>query len=301
MTFTPLQEEALAHLRSAYVGPEGGPTETSLNQPHRQYVVGILFPIELGRGEPTSANAAGEDDLAASADVEEGDVEEGGTDVPLAEDWRPSSVAVSFVVDSPIVDVDLGCGTYEQVRGDGPPRWTRTPHELSGLTLSRNAPPLQETVGRVPIQIGARWREYGDAWLVTVHVRVTAQSTGDAREDIPLMLFQVAVATYGGFFGAGIGILMLAALGMMGVRDIHRANGLKNLAAVCINGVAAVTFVVGGRVAWAEAAVMAAGAMLGGALGAGTARKVGPRVVRRAVMTVGVALAAAMFWRRLRG
>ncbi|MCA0437606.1 MAG: helicase [Actinobacteria bacterium] len=193
MTFTPLQEEALAHLRSAYVGPEGGPTETSLNQPHRQYVVGILFPIELGRGEPTSANAAGEDDLAASADVEEGDVEEGGTDVPLAEDWRPSSVAVSFVVDSPIVDVDLGCGTYEQVRGDGPPRWTRTPHELSGLTLSRNAPPLQETVGRVPIQIGARWREYGDAWLVTVHVRVTAQSTGDAREDIPLMLFQVAL------------------------------------------------------------------------------------------------------------
>ena len=103
------------------------------------------------------------------------------------------------------------------------------------------------------------------------------------------MVFQLVVATYGGFFGAGIGILMLAALGMMGVRDIHRANGLKNLAAVCINGVAAVTFVVGGRVAWAEAAVMAAGAMLGGALGAGTARKVGPRVVRRAVMTVGAA------------
>ena len=87
----------------------------------------------------------------------------------------------------------------------------------------------------------------------------------------------------------------------MGVRDIHRANGLKNLAAVCINGVAAVTFVLGGRVAWAEAAVMATGAVLGGALGAGTARAAGPRAVRRAVMTVGVALAAAMFWRRLRG
>ena len=116
-----------------------------------------------------------------------------------------------------------------------------------------------------------------------------------------LVVFQLGVATYGGFFGAGIGILMLAALGLVGVRDVHRANGLKNLAAVCINGVASVTFVAGGRVAWAEAAVMAAGAVLGGALGAGTARRVGPRVVRRAVMTVGVALAAAMFWRRLRG
>jgi uncharacterized protein len=116
-----------------------------------------------------------------------------------------------------------------------------------------------------------------------------------------LMLFQVAVATYGGFFGAGIGILMLAALGLMGVRELSRANGLKNLAAVCINGVAAATFVLGGRVAWTEAAVMATGAVLGGAIGAGTARRVGPRVVRRAVMTIGVALAVAMFWRRLRG
>jgi len=115
-----------------------------------------------------------------------------------------------------------------------------------------------------------------------------------------LMLFQVAVATYGGFFGAGIGILMLAALGLMGVRDVHRANGLKNLAAVCINGVAALTFVAGGHIAWTEAAVMATGALLGGAIGAGTARRVGPRAVRRAVMAIGVALALAMFARRLR-
>nr|MBK7068248.1 sulfite exporter TauE/SafE family protein [Deltaproteobacteria bacterium] len=136
---------------------------------------------------------------------------------------------------------------------------------------------------------------------VARRLRLTDDGVRSPASWAGLMVFQLVVATYGGFFGAGIGILMLAALGMMGVRDIHRANGLKNLAAVCINGVASVTFVAGGRVAWAEAAVMAAGAVLGGALGAGTARKVGPRVVRRAVMTVGVALAAAMFWRRLRG
>lgn len=115
-----------------------------------------------------------------------------------------------------------------------------------------------------------------------------------------LAVFQLLVATYGGFFGAGIGIIMLAALGLMGVRDIHRANGLKNLAAVCVNGVAAVTFVLGGRIAWSAAAVMAIGAVLGGTLGAGTARWVGPRSVRRAVMAVGATLALAMFWRQLR-
>jgi uncharacterized membrane protein YfcA len=118
---------------------------------------------------------------------------------------------------------------------------------------------------------------------------------------VGLMVFQLAVATYGGFFGAGIGILMLAALGLMGVRDIHRANGLKNLAAVCINGFATVAFVAGGRVAWREAAVVAAGAVLGGAVGVGAARRVGPRAVRRVVMLVGVTLALVMFWRRLRG
>lgn len=63
-----------------------------------------------------------------------------------------------------------------------------------------------------------------------------------------LVAFQLVVALYGGFFGAGIGILMLAALTLMGVRDVHRANGLKNLAAVCINGVAAVAFIARGTV-----------------------------------------------------
>ncbi|WP_313025355.1 helicase-related protein [Mobilicoccus sp.] len=194
MNLTPLQEEALAHLRAAYVGPEEGPHETTLNPPHRQYVVGMLFPIELGRDEPSSVAAAGIDDQTVSADVEQGDVEESGADVPLAEDWRPSSVAVSFVIDTPSVVVDFECGTYAQVNDEGPKRWTRTPHTLTGLALSRDEPPLAKTVGGVPIQIGTRWRAYGEQWLVTVHVRVTAKSTGDEREDISLMLFQVALA-----------------------------------------------------------------------------------------------------------
>lgn len=118
------------------------------------------------------------------------------------------------------------------------------------------------------------------------------------RAWLALGLFQLAVATYGGFFGAGMGILMLAALGIAGVRDIHRANGLKNLAAVCINGVATVTFAAQGRVKWPVAAAMALGAAAGGVWGARVARRIGRRAVRAVVMSVGTAIAAWMLWRR---
>ena len=102
------------------------------------------------------------------------------------------------------------------------------------------------------------------------------------------MLFQFGVAVYGGFFGAGIGILMLAALGFLGQTDIHRMNGLKNFAAVCINGVGALTFILCRRVDWPLAALMAVAAILGGSVGAGTARRIGQANVRRIVIAIGL-------------
>lgn len=111
------------------------------------------------------------------------------------------------------------------------------------------------------------------------------------------ILFQLFVAIYGGFFGAGMGILMLAALGFLGVRGIHRMNGVKNLAAVCINGVAAITFALLGRVQWPLAAVMAVGAILGGYLGAGVAKKLGETNVRRLVIAIGAAIGLLMLVR----
>lgn len=109
--------------------------------------------------------------------------------------------------------------------------------------------------------------------------------------------FQLLVAIYGGFFGAGIGILMLAALGFLGVRGIHRMNGVKNFAAVCINGVAAITFVALGRVLPMQAAVMAVGAIVGGLGGAGIARRLGETNVRRLVIAIGVAIGVTMLLR----
>jgi uncharacterized membrane protein YfcA len=102
------------------------------------------------------------------------------------------------------------------------------------------------------------------------------------------MVFQLGVAIYGGYFGAGIGILMLAALGLMGHTDIHRMNGIKNLLAVCINCIAGVYLLLfSDLVVYTDALVMAVGSIAGGVAGAGMARRLGRVTVRRIVVAVG--------------
>jgi hypothetical protein len=109
------------------------------------------------------------------------------------------------------------------------------------------------------------------------------------------LLAQFPIAVYGGYFGGGIGILMLAALTLVGMENIHSMNGLKNWLAACINGVAVVTFIIAGAVWWSQALVMVAGAIIGGYGGASLARKVDPRKVRRFVIAVGVGLTVYFF------
>jgi uncharacterized membrane protein YfcA len=110
---------------------------------------------------------------------------------------------------------------------------------------------------------------------------------------------QFAIGVYGGYFGAGIGILMLAALGLMGFTNIHRMNGLKNWGAVCTNGVAAGTFAFSGIVDWPVALAMAAGGLLGGYAGSRMAQRVGQRRVRRAIVAIGLASFLFLLFRPL--
>jgi uncharacterized membrane protein YfcA len=112
-----------------------------------------------------------------------------------------------------------------------------------------------------------------------------------------VMLFQLMVGIYGGYFGAGIGILMLAALSIMGHTDIHQMNGLKNLLAVFINGIAAVYFMFTGLVSWPDALVMSVGAVIGGVAGAGVARRIGRAAVRRIVIVIGFVMALSLMLR----
>ena len=105
---------------------------------------------------------------------------------------------------------------------------------------------------------------------------------------------QFVVAIYGGFFGAGMGILMLAELGFIGLTNIHQMNGLKNFAAVCINGIAAVFFALGHHVVWPLAALMAVGSVLGGSAGAWLAKRIGEAMVRWVIIVIGLGIGAYM-------
>ena len=109
--------------------------------------------------------------------------------------------------------------------------------------------------------------------------------------------FQFLVGIYGGYFGAGIGILMLAAFGLIGMTDLHQMNGLKNLFAICINGVAAIYFAISGAVNWPDALTMMAGAIAGGFLGAKIAHRFGRKFVRAFVVTIGFVMTIAMLAR----
>jgi uncharacterized protein len=110
-------------------------------------------------------------------------------------------------------------------------------------------------------------------------------------------LFQFGVGIYGGYFGAGIGILMLAALSILGLKDIHEMNSLKAVFGGSMNGVAALYFAWSGMVYWPYVLVMAAGAIAGGYGGAGMARKLGERTVRVIVILVGFGMAISLFLR----
>jgi uncharacterized protein len=116
-----------------------------------------------------------------------------------------------------------------------------------------------------------------------------------------ILLFQLLVALYGGYFGAGIGILMLSALALMGLSDIHVMNAVKNLCATCINGMAAAVFVVRAKVDWQVAWPMMLSAIVGGFIGARVARRTNRTVVRRVIVAIGFALAAFYFYRQFRG
>jgi uncharacterized protein len=157
-----------------------------------------------------------------------------------------------------------------------PDRFARlVPFLVLGATL------LFLAQGPLMRRLAARRVQRGDA----------APAAGVDPELVPWLFVaaQFAIGVYGGYFGAGIGILMLAGLGLMGFTNIHRMNGLKNWGAVCMNVVAAAIFAVSGIVNWPVALAMAAGGLLGGYGGSRVAQRVGQQRVRRAIVVIGLA------------
>lgn len=112
----------------------------------------------------------------------------------------------------------------------------------------------------------------------------------------PGYALQLVTAIYGGFFGAGMGVMMLATLGLTEDGDYHHLNALKNLLSLIISGIAIMIFVGGGVVSWPQALVMVPGSALGGWAGVWIARRVPQIVVRIFVVAVGLFLAGYYFW-----
>jgi uncharacterized protein len=134
---------------------------------------------------------------------------------------------------------------------------------------------------------------------VQKHLGTGSEATRrSARWMVGGMLFQLAVGLYGGYFGAGIGILMLAALSILGLRDIHEMNALKVVFGGSINGIAAIYFIWARMVYWPYVLLMAVAAIVGGFAGAGVARRLGRTVVRWVVIAIGAGMALSLFLRK---
>jgi len=120
---------------------------------------------------------------------------------------------------------------------------------------------------------------------------------GGVGRRAPVIVFQFLIAVYGGYFGGGMGIMMLAALTIAGMKDIHEMNAVKSVLAVAINGVALAEFVALGAIAWAPGLIMMAGGIAGGYAGAATARRVNPRFVRVLVTVIAWGMTIVFFLR----
>jgi uncharacterized membrane protein YfcA len=133
---------------------------------------------------------------------------------------------------------------------------------------------------------------------------VTGQSLEQPRSPqgrgwLAVTLFQMIVAIYGGYFGAGIGILMLTALAFVVPGDIHRLNGLKTFLAACINGVSVVVFLAEGKVIWSYGLAMAGAGIVGGFFGAHFGRRLPTTAVRWFVIAIGLTISAIQFAKQI--
>jgi len=110
-------------------------------------------------------------------------------------------------------------------------------------------------------------------------------------------IFQLCVGVYGGYFGGGMGIVMLAMLAALGMTNIHAMNALKSVMGFVINGVAVVTFVIAGAVYWKQGIPMIAGGIAGGYVGAHYALKIPQAWIRIFVVLVGIGMTVYFFWK----
>ncbi len=137
------------------------------------------------------------------------------------------------------------------------------------------------------------FRHRTSAWVSRRH-----QERGPSAAQVTaIALAQALLGVYIGYFGAGVGILMLPLLSLMGVENIHSMSGLRTLLATCGNAVAVAVFILAHAVVWPTALLMMAGAISGGYAGAYFAQKLHPRTVGYVVIAIGWGMSLYFFWK----
>ena len=131
-------------------------------------------------------------------------------------------------------------------------------------------------------------------WLVGLMKRANLHHERPAVRGAGLVL-QAAIGVYGGFFGAGMGMVTLAGLNLLGLEDIRVMNALKNLFTSLCNGVAIIVFVVAGAVSWPHALIMMSGGLIGGYIGGHAGNRLPAKYARMIVTAVGTVLTIAYF------
>ena len=114
---------------------------------------------------------------------------------------------------------------------------------------------------------------------------------------IGVTLVQLCVGIYIGYYGAGVGFIILPLLSIVGIENIHAMNGLRTLLVTCGNAAAIVLFVIGRAVIWPQALLMMLGAIIGGYAGAHYVQKMKPQVVRYLIIVIGCGMTAYFFWK----
>lgn len=120
--------------------------------------------------------------------------------------------------------------------------------------------------------------------------------TGPKKTFWSAIVFQFLISVYGGYFGAGIGILMLATMGLLGLSDIHQMNALKTILGFGINLVAALFLAQAGFVDWGKAGILCMGATVGYFLGAHYSQKIPQHRVRQLIGLIGIIITLGLFW-----
>ncbi|MGE3958824.1 MAG: sulfite exporter TauE/SafE family protein [Vicinamibacterales bacterium] len=170
---------------------------------------------------------------------------------------------------------------------------------LGGLLLVRTSD--ESFVRLLPwlMLVAAATFSFGGRLTAWARSRRSARPAAVAGVHLPMwtLPLQLLIATYGGYFGGGMGIMMLAAMAVAGMDDMHEMNALKTVLAIAINGVALAAFVASGSIAWAPGVVMVLGGMSGGYVGASLARRVAGVAVRRIVIAVAWSMSVYFFLR----